>query len=274
MKKHILLFFTTILFSSNIISQSNSFYTYLNEKGYEIKDSLQASYIKETIKINDSLWNNNLYVINLRFHSTWKSKDVKGKVRIGKQINFNLLDSISSIVNFNISSKRHGLFKSWFYNRNLNTEGRYLNGKKVGVWNYYHTNNNLAAKINYKNDTILRAIYYNEQGEKINYVNTFNNKCECESINTSKLRNQFIKIFEKTIYKIKGENLRGKAYVELLVNEKGYIEFVNLGKNVPKLLNSKLNKMIKKFKPIKPFIHKNRKLPQRFTIPIMLNNAK
>lgn len=44
---------------------------------------------------------------------------------------------------------RHGLFRSYWENGNLRSEGNYTHGSETGVWSDYHENGQLAARGHY-----------------------------------------------------------------------------------------------------------------------------
>ena len=46
---------------------------------------------------------------------------------------------------------RHGLFRAFYENGSLASEGNYTHGVEHGVWRDYHENGQLAAEGNYEN---------------------------------------------------------------------------------------------------------------------------
>jgi antitoxin component YwqK of YwqJK toxin-antitoxin module len=46
---------------------------------------------------------------------------------------------------------RHGLFRSYYRNGTLASEGNYVDGAEDGLWTEYHENGRMAARGHYKN---------------------------------------------------------------------------------------------------------------------------
>ena len=79
-------------------------------------------------------------------------------------VTFDLNDSISSIKYFNNQGLENGKFSSWFDNRNKNSEGRYVNGKKEGLWRRYYYTGELSSKAMFKNDSLINERFYTKDG--------------------------------------------------------------------------------------------------------------
>ena len=72
---------------------------------------------------------------------------------------------------------RQGLYKKYFYKKEIHISGQYLNGKKDGVWNYHHGNGKLSKVGRFKNgvkDSIWTS--YAFDGEIIGRVGFVNGK--------------------------------------------------------------------------------------------------
>ena len=55
---------------------------------------------------------------------------------------------------------QNGNYKFWFANGNLATEGKYINGQKIGEWIQYYENGNLKSKGSYTNNSKRRPVIY------------------------------------------------------------------------------------------------------------------
>ncbi|MBP6430863.1 MAG: energy transducer TonB [Ferruginibacter sp.] len=53
---------------------------------------------------------------------------------------------------------------SWYDDGTPSEAGYLINGEKWGVWQYFYKSNKIAAKVQYKNDEIVSASYYKEDG--------------------------------------------------------------------------------------------------------------
>lgn len=62
---------------------------------------------------------------------------------------------------------RHGLFRAYYRNGNLSSEGNYTDGFEHGLWRDYHENGQIAAEGNYnKGKEIGEWLYWNADGEE------------------------------------------------------------------------------------------------------------
>ena len=157
-------FFFLVLINFIGFCQKKSNIHFFNNKGEKVslKDAI---YSETTTKINDTLWEIKRFRKNGSLFNISFSKTENDKKLIGQSISYNIKDSISSILYYNIEGQKHGRFFKWFINRNKSSEGLFQKNKKEGVWKYYHFNGNLAARGVYKNDSIVKADYFDEDGK-------------------------------------------------------------------------------------------------------------
>lgn len=61
---------------------------------------------------------------------------------------------------------RHGLFRAYYRDGRLASEGHYVHGKEEGLWRDYHENGQLGAEGTYKNgEQVGEWRYWNDRGE-------------------------------------------------------------------------------------------------------------
>ena len=162
MRKEVLILFLFISFLS--FSQNKEIITYYNSKGQITKEALKAVIIQKVSKESDSLWLFRRFRRNNQLAVYWYSKTKDSQNKIGQMVTFDLNDSISSIKYFNNQGLENGKFSSWFDNRNKNSEGRYVNGKKEGLWRRYYYTGELSAKAMFKNDSLINERFYTKDG--------------------------------------------------------------------------------------------------------------
>ena len=49
----------------------------------------------------------------------------------------------------NDKGEKHGYWEYYYYNGQLYSKGKYVNGNRHGYWEYYHTDGQLDSKIYY-----------------------------------------------------------------------------------------------------------------------------
>lgn len=255
------------VFTTNFLSQNKTLGFYLNEDFKITKAMDSVFYIKESRKINDTIWEHGIFNIPNRLHSVYKSKDSLGIQKHGKYVKYNLLDSISEITNF-ANGKRNGLSSSWFENGKKNHQGYYVNGYKEGLWKYYHYEGKLAAKIFYKKDSITRAFYYNELGLEEDYINSYGKQCNCEKIERKTVSKLFQKIMRENISVLFKYEPKGRVFFEFYIDTKGEVKSLNVFSKGSKEFGLQLEKIYKDVALLKPAKHLNRNITQSFYFPV------
>ena len=76
--------------------------------------------------------------------------------------------SIGTEVGRFIEGKKEGLWTRWHKNGQLRSKGIYKNGRQDGIWLWYYKHGQLQAKDRYKNGILIESIeYYEEDGTLI-----------------------------------------------------------------------------------------------------------
>lgn len=266
-----LLLISLALYSTLNFAQKDSIVNYLDMNNKIIDNDGDIKRKTRLIEVitnqNDSLWLVQRYRRNgkLRQVGYYRTKDKK--MPIGKFVSYNRRDSISNMIFYNTKGLKHGKIESWFYNRNKKLEGVYLENKKEGVWKYYHQNGQIAARHVYKSDSILRAIYFDENGHKIKY-NGSHKFIEPQFKGGNKL---FSRKLKKTLWDIQN-SVKGVVYISFTINVEGNIEDVEIdNKNLPSNVKYIIINRLEGVKGWQPASHLNRKLPYDYLIPLIFN---
>lgn len=252
-----------LLATLNLYAQNDTIINYLDYRGSKTNDISELFYLETITKNGDSLWITKRFNVKGKLFAYWYTKTSDYNNKIGQSITLDSNDSISSLEFYNQKSLKHGQSKGWFNNRKLNWEGRYVDGKREGAWQYYHYNGKLALKGFFKNDSLIRAYHFDENGVKINKPETFE-------------RNAFfdkgMREFQKNIKKIP-QNLkdiiRGKVIFIFTIQTDGSIQDVMFSRiSLSEDLENQLIHFLKSIKGWQPAIHLGRKIPLKMKIPI------
>lgn len=258
MKKLLLIIF--VLSGSFKGFSQDSIVNYLDRNG-KVIDKTNA-FLIETIVKKDSLWKFSYYYRNgkLQRYEYFKTKDKKKPV--GKFVTFNRKGKISSILFFNKTGKKVGPYRSWFDNGNIGSKGIYINDKKESIWKYYHYNGNEACRLYYKNDSILKTVIFDKEGD-IKSDNLLKRKKAKFKGGQDKFVRRIKKLTNNINYQVKG-----KVYVNFVINVDGKIQDVNIDDVLPVQLKKEIVSFFENIEGWEPGIHMNRKVPTPVSIPL------
>lgn len=76
------------------------------------------------------------------------------------------------------TSDGKAVYVSWFDDGTPSGAGRFDNGKREGVWQYFHKNGNNAAIEKYRQDELLTSSYYDEEGKALTAASNKNKDAE------------------------------------------------------------------------------------------------
>lgn len=271
MKKSILFSFLALSLTIDVSSQEvekDSIMSFFDKKGEVTTDKNEARTFEILTKVNDTLWLGRRFRRNGKlFHYIhYKSKDKK--IKVGQSINYNKKGQTISKAFFNNKGEKHGKVQSWFGNGNKSIEGIYLKGKREGVWKLYHYNNILAARGVFKNDSLIRATFFDTDGNKMQYTYTdFEIKKPTFSGGIENYREKLKPLVKNIDYKI-----NGKVNVNYTIHIDGTIKDVTIDENLPKKLQQQIIKYFENIKGWSSASHLNRKIPMNYSQPLTFRN--
>lgn len=257
--KKILLILIVFTYTTIAYTQ-DSIVNYLDRKG-DIVEKNNAVEI-ETIVKKDTLWKVTKYYRNGKIKKQGHFKTKDKKMPVGEFVTFNMKGKTSSILFYDLFGKKKGPRKAWFDNGKINSTGMYLDNMKEGVWKYYHYNGNKACIQYFKNDSILKTILYNENGDVITGDYIIKRKPTFKG-GLKRFKSELKKITNNVNYKIKG-----KIYVNFIIDTNGKITNVVIGDTIPEMLNKQIVSFFEEIEGWQPAIHMNRKLPFNYSIPL------
>lgn len=259
------IFFLTLILS--LITRANSqdsIVNYLNYKG-KIVEKEYAIQIETLVK-KDTLWQVTRYFGNGKVKRFGHFKNKDKKQPIGEFISYHRNGKVSSLLFYNNQAYKNGPCQTWFSNGELNTNGIYLSDKKEGAWKYYHYNGIEASRVYYKNDSILKAIVFDDEGKKLNHNLIIERKAKFKG-GQEKFASEFKGLTKDIGYKIKG-----RIYVNFVIGIHGEIRDVLINEEIPEGLNQQIVSFFEAIEGWEPAIQMNRKVPVNFSIPIKFGN--
>lgn len=166
--------------------------------------------------------------------------------------------------------KSDGHFDYYFGKDSLDAKGEYVHGSREGTWVFYHKNGQLASEEQYKNDTIVAAIVWDESGnlsalpdalEKLNSIPTYQGGED----SYMKIIREHLKYPEEAIE----NNIQGKVFLQYTISNKGEVlDVTQIGKTLGYGLDEAAFNAGKKLKDWKPGMNHNRNHPMEVNIPI------
>jgi len=256
-------FLIAFIFSSFLsYSQKDTIVQFLDRNGKIIKNASEANYYQTIIKRTDTLYKVSRYRKNGKLFAYWFTQSKNLKDKIGQSVLIDYNDSISSISYYNSLGKKHGKSTGWFDNRNKNFEGRFINGKKEGLWRYYHYNGKIAQQGFFKNDSVVKASYFDDKGNKM--------KKSLPCMEEIKFKGGMLNFYRK-IRKLSSKvtrKIEGKIILTLLITTEGNVQFIDNFGYIPMELKDQVITHIEAIKGFFPKVLNNRKIPSLITLPI------
>lgn len=249
-----------------LYSQNDLTTNFINQKGQKTTIFSEAKLFENISRVNDSLWLIKRFRKNGKLHSYWHSKTRDSKNKIGQSVLFDNKDSISAISFYNTKGLKHGKSTSWFFNRNKNSEGRYVNGEREGIWNHYHYNGKLAARQYFKNDSLLKIVFFDDLGKKKEGIYSYTDKKAVFKGGINKFHQQLSKLSKR----IK-TNIKGEITVDFMVDVHGNIEVIEIYETIPisAALKKEITLFFESIKGWKPAENMGRKTAKYISIPLI-----
>ncbi|WP_341221244.1 hypothetical protein [Polaribacter atrinae] len=251
--------FILFLTCFQVFSQKDSIVNFFDSNKKVITDKTKATTFEILTKQNDSIWLSRKYKRNgkLYYYQHYRTSDKK--IKIGEGIVYNKHGKMIELSFYNEGLK-HGRYKSWFDNGNLNTEGRFYKGKKEGLFKIYHYNGILAGKAIFKKDTITQDIYYDINGDITNKDCVICKKKPTFKGGISEYRKELAKLEKAINYKIDGG-----IYIHFVIDVHGDVTDVTIDEDIPEKLYDELVHFFESLKGWSVAIDGNRKVPFNYT---------
>ena len=255
MKKSILLIM--LLIKANFFAQ-DSIVNYLDHKGNIVKKN--NAFSVETIVKKDSVWEHTRYYNGGKLKEKRFFKSKKRVKPIGISYSFSVKGELSVVKSYDSNSELTGNYKSWFYNKQISAEGMYSNGVKVGIWKYYHFNGLLATKQYYSNGKLMKNVFYDETGQKID--------ADLVTYKAPSFNGGYLDKFWKRIKDVHNRirfQVNGMILLNFDIDIDGNITNVHIPTNIPSNLSNRLKSYFENIKGWTPAIDMNRRIPFNVT---------
>ncbi|MET2985443.1 toxin-antitoxin system YwqK family antitoxin [Aureibaculum conchae] len=255
----IILLLLIIFFSKTIYAQ-DSIVNFLDGKN-NVTTAENARNIRIIVK-RDSIWEMTIYKrggfpVRKGFY---KTKDLK--VPQGQFQNFSKSGIVTAVTNYNKNGLKDGVAVFWFKDGAISHKGIYKNGKKEGVWNYYHHNGKLASRVYAKNNDILKYQVWDENGKSLN------DTIICKKPTFKGGNKKFIALIKRDLVSKISYDVKGKIYVDFIIDFDGSINEITISEKVPKKFEQQIISFFRNLPYWNPRIHMNRKVQTEYNIPL------
>ncbi len=258
MKKAFLI--TLLLFLGKSYAQ-DSIVNYLDFKGNVTKKS--KSFSVETIVKKSGFWQYTAYYRNGKIKEKGQYNNKRKEIPTGTFYTFSREGNLSEIKTFTTEGNLSGKFTSWFDTKKTDTEGIYKDGLKTGIWKYYHYNGILGTKQYYSAGKLMKTVFYNEAGEKL--------QADLIEFQKPSFNGGGIQDFWERIRDIHNRirfQINGLIVINFDIDVYGNVVNVTSSDKIPSQLERRLRDYFKNIKGWTPAIVMNRKVPYSYSIPL------
>jgi len=160
---------------------------------------------------------------------------------------------------------RNGLATNYYENGNKDSEGSYINNKRVGTWKFYFDSGKISAIAEFKNDKSVKESYYDILGKPVKdstiafHEPTFNGGIQA-------------------VYKYVGANFKypkdlptnihGKLSVGFTITREGHIADVHISTSLNEKLDQEAIRVVSEMPYWIPGVLFNRPVDVRYLIPL------
>lgn len=213
-----------------------------------------AEIIEITLKKSDSIWEFSRYRENGIIGHRSFSKTKEKKKKIGQEMAYSRKGKMIALRFYDLNGLKDGRVKCWFYEGNKSHLGRYVKDKKESVWTYFHHNGNIASKLYYKNDTLLKRVIYNERGDL-----TKDKVIETQMAFFKGGNNAFRARIQKVMMQV-SHKIKKRVVLRFTINFNGDIKDVYFNQPLRADIEKEIIEKTKKIKGWSPAIHMNRRV--------------
>lgn len=143
---------------------------YINGVAQSFADELQVLAIKKDFHENGKIKKEGPFDVNGKEHGTFKYFNENGELEISEQYFHGILLAKGMIDEM---ERRQGIWEEYYYDGQLKSKGKYIDGKKIDEWEYYFNNGKLEQKGKYVNDEKFSGIWiwYHPNGQVLREEN-------------------------------------------------------------------------------------------------------
>jgi TonB family protein len=161
---------------------------------------------------------------------------------------------------------RVGFWDVHYDNGHKNESGFYKKGEMVGEWKFYFKNGQMSAKEVYKKGELISYDFWDSLG--VQKEHPFEPKVEPVPVGGLPVLYSFLG--ENIVYPSLAidNDIKGKVYVQFVVEKDGEITEVKVVKGVHRTLDTEALRVVKKMPKWNPGMSHNRLVRVRYTLPI------
>jgi len=250
-----------LLFLSLQSYGQDSIVNYIDVSGKKVKKNKAFSVETEVKK--DSVWKYTQYYRSRRIKLSGQFKNKNKKKPVGTFYKFFRNGDLKNVYSYDNNGNLSGNTKKWFDNNGVSYVGNYQNGNKVGIWKYYHYNGKIACKQYYQNFKVVKTLFYNDEGEKIDANLIQYQAAKFEGGDMDK----FLKRI-KDVHSKLGFQIQGNVFLNFTIGIDGRIRDFSTTDKIPIELERRLRIYFEGISGWEPSIHMNRKVPVLYVMPM------
>ena len=155
----------------------------------------------------------------------------------------------------------------YYNNRKIDKEGKYADNKRDETWKYYFDSGQIAAIVLFKNEELIEAKYFDQNGQQSKIARKPN---EIPSFNGTGFDGiaKYIKTNLKYPEKAFKNNIQGKVVIAFTINKDGHVTDAKVDKSINEELDNEALRIINTMPDWTPDYDFNRPVSVRFVIPI------
>lgn len=161
---------------------------------------------------------------------------------------------------------KNGQFVYFKENGNKISENWYVNNKKEGAFAKYRKNGTIASKGNYKNDSLVDYVFFNEREEKLKGDFPF----MVEPVYPGGMNELFKDLTNNLKYPTVAidNNLQGKVLVSFIIEKDGSISNVYAKNHIHRVLDDEAIRVVKSLKKWAPGMEGNLPVRVVYNLPV------
>jgi len=165
-----------------------------------------------------------------------------------------------------VTKTKNGVWQHFSDMNTITREGKYVRDSMEGLWTYYHATGEICGEVEYKNNKVIDAKYFDTKGRKVKKkkANIFPEFPGGQ--------NKLLKYIAENIYyppEAKAKNWQGKAVVEFVINKNGEVSNVRIKKSTQyQILDIEAARIILSLPRWNPGKQHNQPVFVRYSVPI------
>jgi len=261
------LIFTCILFHMLSVGHSqDTLITYFDSDWKKIDSKEGAEFFRKSFDADGKRAFYDYY-INGKIQSTGSYQTAKEEVKEGTFTYYSEEGVKTKIIGYRNGNK-NGLYRSFFDDKQVKLEANYVDGKKDGIWKWYHKNGQPCSVETYENDEMQSAVYFDESGNEMEYTEPVTRPTYGGSDEAL-----LAYIEENFSYpaEARAHNIEGTVVLKFLVDQNGFTSNHEVERSVHEWLDNEALRILSTMKQWTPGKAHNQSAKFEYRLPINFN---